>query len=613
MNPLSPGRKTKTLHFLVIVLAVWAVWSIALQATFLSWDDGAYTIANPDVQGLKTGNLTRWFTNYYLGNYHPFTMASLAVDYRLGANDPLIYHLSAIILHLVNSLLVYVLVSRLQKNSWVSLLTALLFAVHPVQSESVMWIAERKTLLAGTFSLCAMISYTGHLTAGRRILPVYLWCVAAMLSKGTAVMMPVSLLAIDIWVTGTIKQRALLDKLPLLACSLFFGIVAIRAQSSGGFLPSPEAASYLERIVVAGYALSGYVVHMIYPIGLSAIYPYPKDLTVVHFAGLFFALGYISATVWLISKKRIVLGAGMLFFALNMLPVLQLLRFGEALMADRYLYLACLGLFYPTAYALMKFKGNTALAVRAATGAIVCMLAVVTVNRNKHWLNDDTFFSTLLTQHPHSPVALYSAGIMRMRSNDLDAAELLMERAVSKDPRNYKAWYNKGMLHIKQGRRQEAMHALSESISLARYPRALVQRGLLYVQMGSLADALTDAEGALGMEPGNARGWYLKATALEKLGKQDSALLCYEKAIQYRATEPAYYIGHALALEHIGRNKEALGDLEKATAMAPKNADAHYYLGILQYESGISPCRELQSAAALGLLRARQALSRLCN
>lgn len=612
MNPLSTFRKQTAYHFAILLAVCGVIWHGALTADFLSWDDQAYTINNPDAYSFSVINIKKWFSSFYVGNYHPITMASFAIDYLIGGKNPAAYHLSALFIHFINCVLVYRLFSNLCKQPVVALLTAILFALHPVQVESVMWIAERKTLLAGTFSLAAFSAYLSYLEGKGKLILVYIWCLTAMLSKGTAIVLPFSLLAIDLWTAKTISAKALSNKIPIFICSLMFGYIAIKGQLSGGFIPGSDTG-IVTRLVLSGAAISSYIGNIILPLHLSAMYPYPKSPATEHYIGCAIAFLVIVSAFLLYRRKQTVVAAGIFFFIVNLLPMLQLVRFGEALMADRYLYISCIGLFFPLASLLYKtgtiLKGVTIATICAA----ILSMAFVTLERNKNWISDDTFFQALLTEHPHSAVALYSVATLRTRAGDYEAAKLLLNRAVELEPLNYKAWYNKATLHIREGNKFEALDALNRCITLSKYPKALLQRSMLHQRNGNYRTAIADATTVLEMEPQNARAWYVKATALEKADSEESALKCFENAIHFATNEPAFYIGHALALDHAGRKTEAMGDLEKATEIAPRNADAHYYLGLLRYRSGMSPCSELQSAAALGLLRAKQALSQLCH
>lgn len=613
MNPLSTYPKKAALHLGAILAICTIIWGIALTGHFLSWDDEAYTISNPDIYTFSFSNIGKWFSRFYLGNYHPLTMASFAIDYLIAGKNPTIYHLSAILIHTLNCLLVYKLICILSKQTPVAVLTAVLFAIHPVQAESVMWIAERKTLLAGTFSLAACCAYLNCLEEKGNRAVVAIWCLAAMLSKGTATALPFSLLAIDLWSAKRISKNALANKIPLILLSFTFGYIAFLGQVTGGFIADSYAPNIGSKLLFSGAALASYVSNTLVPVHLSAMYPYPKHVSAQHIAGAIGALSLLGAAAFFYKRKLTVPAAGILFFTINLLPVLQLVRFGETLLADRYLYISCIGLFYPIAHYAWSLRQQLPRMGSVAVGAAMLVLGYTTSERNKNWLSDDNFFRALLIEHPNSAVALYSVATLRMRAGDLEAAKLLLNKAVEMEPQNYKAWFNKAILHLKEGRNAEALLALNQCLALSEYTKALLQRSMLYQRTGNYSGAISDATSILEKEPANARAWYVKGTALEKTGDEMHALVCFENAIHFAKNEPAFYIGHALALDHAGRKKEALSDLKKATEIAPSNADAHYYLGLLRYRSGINPCSELESAAALGLLRAKQALVQLCH
>ena len=158
MNALSSKFKFDNpwLHVTLLLAAIAVAYSKVFHAGFLSWDDYEYVVHNKDISGFGLANIAAWFSRFYIGNYHPLTIFSYALDHLMGGTKPFVYHFTDLLLHAGNAIVLYFFVNRLQPQKMVGLFVALLFALHPVQTESVSWVAERKTELCALFYLLAL-------------------------------------------------------------------------------------------------------------------------------------------------------------------------------------------------------------------------------------------------------------------------------------------------------------------------------------------------------------------------------------------------------------------------------------------------------------------------
>ncbi len=291
---------SKWLHLALLAVVTVLAYSNVFNAGFISWDDAEYVLQNPDVQSLSAENMSKWFSSFYIGNYHPLTMLSYAIDFMIGKQEPFIYHTTNIILHTLNAVVLYAFIETISKNRNVAFFTALIFAIHPVQTESVSWIAERKNVLYGLFFLLSLWAYAKYVVSSKKQMLVWviLAGIAAMLSKATAVALPLSLLAVDVWMKRPLKDKAVwLEKLPLLLLAIPVGLVAIKAQEQGTFLNLHPEYSWFQRILFAGYAYTQYIVQLSLPVKLSVLYPYPKEAGAVHIVFSAFAIGIVALMI----------------------------------------------------------------------------------------------------------------------------------------------------------------------------------------------------------------------------------------------------------------------------------------------------------------------------
>lgn len=615
MNAPQQQKLTGVWQMAMLIAAVVLAYINIPGAGFISWDDADYISNNPDIHGFA--NIGKWFSSFYIGNYHPLTMASYAIDYMIGGNAPVQYHITNLILHGGTTLLLYAFVNNIQGNKWVAFFVALLFAIHPVQTESVSWVAERKNVLSGFFFVWAMLVYTRY--AGEEKKLTMLWVVllgiAAMLSKATAVALPVSLLAVDIWLHRPLKQvKVWVEKLPLLLIALAVGIVAIKAQAAGEFLNEHRTNSFIDTIAYAGYAYVQYILQLLVPAKLSVLYPYPT-LSALQWVYTLIAAGIMALAVVAYRKQWFVLCGGIVFYTVNIALVLQFVQFGEVLRADRYLYIACIGVWVPLVqYAFdwigLKLKEITPIIVLTIVSLV---FIVLTYQRNDIWQSEKQFWQAITVTFPNSAIAQSSLGGVYMKEGDYATAQPYINEAVRLDANNYKAWYNKGVLHLRKGELEEAATALDKSIAIYEYPKALFSRALLHQQAGHPLQALEDVEKVLATEPNNARAHFIKGNCLVQNGNYETAIASYNKAITYGDGDPLFYLKRGEAHVQTRAYEAAIHDFSLVIEKKADNGEAWYWRGIAKQLAGQMPCHDLNKARNLGYKDAEQALVKFCN
>jgi tetratricopeptide (TPR) repeat protein len=610
--------KTKWLDIAVLITAVIVAYFKVFHAGFMNWDDGDLVLHNPDIRSINGHTIYAWSSQFYLGNYHPLTLFSYALDFAMGKTQPFIYHFTNVLLHCANTCLLYIFIKRLRQDNNVALFVALIFALHPSQTESVSWIAERKTVLSAIFYLLALIRYTAYVRkpSVRGMAAVILLGIGAMLSKATAVALPLSLIAVDIWMQRSFREKSVwLEKLPLFLLALIIGITAIRAQASGRFMDVHAPISAFDTILYAGYAYMLYIVHLFVPVNLSAMYPYPTAVGWPQYLFCALAVGVISLAVIAWRRKWTVLCGGILFYSANIVFVLQFVQFGESLMADRYMYLASIGLLYPAVYYLFQWLRGTAKesVAKFVGGTVAVLFLALTFLRNDIWLSDYNFFNALLDAFPNSAVAQYSAGAQFMMAGENDKAEIHLSKAVELDPNNYKAWHNKGVLHLRQGRYMEALDALNRSIAINDYYKAYFTRAMLYQATQQPKLAISDIDKVLEVQPDNARALFIKGDCLGQLGNANAALDNYNKAIQYDDKEPIFYMRRGLLYAQLKQQAKAINDLNSAVGLNPGNGEALFYRGTVKHQFGLNACDDLRQALKQGYMPAERAIAAICK
>lgn len=613
--PFRNTSRNTGLQIAGLLIAVIIAYFKVFHAGFMSWDDGEYVAHNTDIKSLA--HLSDWFRKFYLGNYHPLTMLSYGIDYAIAGLQPAMYHITNLLLHMANAVLAYLFVRKLQPESMAAFFVALLFAIHPVQTESVSWIAERKTVLCGFFLLLALWQYTDYVSkpTTSRLAMITILGLAAMLSKGVGVTQPLALLATDIWLGRDLKKRKVwVEKAPLFILSLIFGIVAIKAQASAKFLDLHPEYGAVDSIVYAGCAYVQYIVRALVPVQLSVIYPYPAS-GVIPYLYLAIAAAILALGVIAYRRKWYVLCGGIAFYTVNIFLLLQFIQFGEVLTADRYMYIAAIGIWYPLVYYVFSWwtkrsKQMIAVVIAGTYAAVLCALTFV---RNDIWLSDLNFFNAILETFPNSAVAQYSVGTLYMKMGDYAEAERRLNTAVLVDPNNYKAWHSRGALYLRQGKAMEALDALNKSLELKESAKAYFTRAMLYQGTGKPELAIADIDKVLAEQPQNGRAWYIRGDCQDRIGNLAGALESYNKAIEYEPTESLFYVRRGLILSRQQKDIPALEDLDKAVTLNSKNGEALYYRAVVKYRNHQSPCADLKAAVANGYKHAEEAMGQLCR
>lgn len=620
MNIFSKEHRIIWLHIAIMIVAVLLAYSKIFGAGFMSWDDIDYVFNTPDITNFTGEHFKNWWTEFYIGNYQPLPMMDYALDYMIGGDQPFIYHLTSIVWHILDVVLIYACIKRMGGNIWIALFVALLFALHPVQTESVSWIAARNKVMNGFFFLMAMYVYIGYIPAhnGKKLILIYIFGLLAYLCKLTAVTLPFALLAVDIWMLRPLNnKRVWMEKLPLILIAIPVGIINLQAQHDVSFLNMHPEFNFGHTIVFAGYAYVQYIINLLVPIKLSVLYPYPTALGAIHIAYTIIAIAIVATGFIAYRKKWFILAGGILFYTVNIAIVLQFVQFGEVLMADRYLYLAGIGIWYPMAYYLYQYFNKKRETATRAGIAIIAIVGLIyggaTFARNDIWLSELNFWQSVTDKFPESSVAQSSLGGVYMKEGDNAAALNYINEAIRLDNNNYKAWYNKGVLLLRKGDAKGALAALNKSINLNEYSKALFSRALLYEQTGNFSAALPDIRKVITAEPANARAHYIYAVCMEEQGELITAINAYTTAIQYENTEPLFYVRRGLAYAKQRRNEEGINDMSSAIQLNNKYAEAWYWRGMIKHRSGMMPCDDLNKARNLGLAAATEALTEICN
>jgi protein O-mannosyl-transferase len=565
------------------LLLVIIVYAPSLSNGFVNWDDDSY-VNSKYVTGFSLRGILTMFTVYEMGNYHPLTLLSLAFDKFAGGGSPFIFHLTNLLLHLVNTFLVFLLINRLTRNTFIAIATFLLFAVHPLHVESVAWVSERKDVLYSCFFLLSLFMYSRFAHDRKRgfYLLSLLFFILSLLSKGQAVVLTVILPLID-YVNGRkwLSLKVLSEKLPFFILSVIFGIIAIHAQASAKAI---DYVSYAlpARLAFASYGLTQYLVKSILPIGLSAFYPYPAKIAgggIPNYYWFFLlAIPVIAFISWLMMRRSKIYSTGLGIFFLNIVLLLQLIPVGSALMADRYFYIPSAGLLLCYAAGLAEIRS-----IVVRNGILVTALlffSVVTFARCKVWHDGIALWDDVLKNQKHSFIPYYNRATAYGFQGRWEEAISDYTKVLEIDPKNPIAHYDRGVSYGKLGDWQRSIADYEAEIQVdPKNLMAYVNCGVDKGKLGQWDQAVVLFTETLKIDPGNTGALTNRAGAYGNLGQWENAIADYTLLITHDPKSSAAYVSRGSAYGNAGRWPEAITDFSTAIRIDPVNADAYINRG----------------------------------
>jgi len=526
----SSGSNILVILCMPILLAItYFCYAPALKNTLTSWDDKEYVIENTDIKKLDKEFVKKSFslkTGYIMGNYHPITMLSLAWDYKASKLNPKVYHKTNIILHLLNVVLVYLFIYLVSKNRLVAFMSCTLFALHPMNVESVAWVAERKNLLFAFFELGALCMYTLYINSKKFIYYCFaiLLFILSALSKATAVSMTILLPLIDYYLgRNLLSWKVIVEKFPFFIISLVFGLIAIDAQHSSNTI-NISNYSFYDRILFAGYGFCTYLWKFIYPTQLRCFYDYPKAGTFGWYI-IFPAIAIaICILVYLSLRKTKKIVFGFLFFLISIALLLQLLPVGGSIMAERFAYIPYTGIFFLIGegfYYVWSYKGTELKNLRWVTAVVLLGFSVgfaITTNKQcEIWKDTYTLWDSALKIAPDMVIGLNGRGDGCNEKGMYNNAVADFTKAIQLRPDYVEAYYNRGISYYLMGKELRDAgntteadkyfdNSIQDNTSALKYrptlAKAYYNRSGDYFTTNRYKDALADAEKAkaLGME-----------------------------------------------------------------------------------------------------------------
>lgn len=728
-------EKNNFLFLFFLLIVTFFIFFDTLNYDFIqNWDDNINITENTYIKDFSTQGIATLFSKNTPIAEPRLTLFTYMVQYHFWKLNPLPYHLFNLVLHLLNVILVFLLISKLFKKKDMALIAAALFAVHPMHVESVAWVTGRKDLLYTVFLILALLSYIKYLTEKKyslKIILLFLICITSylsLLSKIQAITLPILLFLIDFFYNrkvsiGMVYEKLFLSLLLLqilsMKITIIFGItlvfllpfnntetyifqllkkisnklkttiaiiiliaaiifllnnsifitslyclilsafcverfklyerVNIRSYikyllsglaiisiivififySKELYLKSESANIFtaFDRIFMASYSFCFYIIKFIAPFDLIAIIPYPSKgtefLPPIYYASVALTIGLIVNLIWLINKyreyRRIIVFC-ILFFLINISLFLHLIPIaGRVIVADRYTYLAYLGLFILISFwisDLLLKKPKLSKLIISSFLLLFCIYSVTTWNRNKVWKNGFTLYSDIIEKNPDFAMAYTNRGYLYYINGDMQHAFSDYNKAINVNSSFTLSYYNRALSFIKIDNLNAALIDCNTALDINNKDKDILYlRGYIKNKLFLFNEAIEDFNNSLQIKPDNFYALYNRGEAKKNIKDFIGAILDYNKAIQLKPMFADTYNSRGVVNFQLEKYSESLKDYKKAIYLNPNLNYIYYNKALCEIKllNNKEACKDLIQASKLGHTESKKLFETTCK
>ncbi len=597
-------KHKKIIAGILLVIAVLSVYWQVQYFDFVNYDDQVYVTENLHVQKGLNGESIKWaMMSQDAAFWHPLTWLSLMLDFQLFRLNPAGYHWTNLLLHLANTLLLFLVLQRMTGALWRSAFAAALFALHPLHVESVAWIAERKDVLSAFFWMATMGAYAFYVERpgfGRYLVIVILFGLGLM-AKPMLVTLPFVLLLLDYWplrrfqiTQANIRERSFLmliaEKIPLLVMVVIASILVYSTQQKAGALTALDSLPLVARIGNAAISYVTYMLKMIIPVNLTAFYPHPGKSAVWLVLASFIVIFLISAFALKYLKRFPYFAVGWFWFLGTLVPVIGLVQVGAYAMADRFTYLPLVGLFVIITwggYDFLKDLRYGKIIWKSVSIMVLLFMGIISWYQISHWQNAVSLFRHMVLVTENNYFAYNGLGhALWQKGRNTEAAENY-EKSLKIKPGYAEAHNNFGILWMSLGDMSKAEHQFREAIRFKKnYASAYSNLGSVYLKQERLKEAMYCFRMSIKINPEFIEAYNYIGIVLTKEGKLDDAVGIFKKIISMNTADINAYLNMGNALMQKGQLSDAGDQLRKALAIDPRDAKAHNSMGIVFARQG---------------------------
>jgi protein O-mannosyl-transferase len=605
-NPFANRETLKIAICIFLVVSTFATYSQVQNHGFINYDDPGYVTENLQVKAGLTRESVYWaFTTPHFANWHPLTWLSHMLDYQLYGSNAKGHHLTNLIFHIANTLLLFLILFRMTGALWRSGFVVALFALHPFNVESVAWVAERKNVLSTFFWLLTMWAYIRYSekTNLKRYGLVLLFFIFGLMSKPMLVTLPFVLLMMDYWplrrvklrnknettFTESIKEQAsfprlIKEKIPLFLLVVCSIIITLIAQKLGGALQAMGIYSTAARLTNAMVSYLAYLEKMVWPENFAVFYPHPGNALAL-WKGILcsMVLAGISAAAIKLSRKAPYFAFGWFWYLGTLVPVIGVIQVGAQAMSDRYAYVPLIGIFIIIAWGLpdliAKWRHRNSFLITLA-GIYIAILMVLTSNQLSHWKNSIAIFEHAIKvtdkEYPDFALAHNNLGAALFLEKKNEEAVSHYKTANKLDPDYSPAHYNLGLALLAEEKTEEAISHFEIAIKLN--PKAAdvhSNLGIAFFADRKARQAISQYKIAIKLMPDFIQAHFNLGNALLSEDKTEEAISHYKIAIKLKPDFATAHNNLGTALFQEGKSEEAIFHFEFAIKLQPDYSLAH--------------------------------------
>ena len=607
----STFKTQNYIYLALIIIITIASYSSSFKNDFIrSYDDKEFIIDNPYIKNLSFESVKTIFaTPHWSANYIPLTTLTWAIEFNKFGLNPKPYIINNIILHLLNICLVFWLIFLLTKRHEAAIISALLFALHPMHVESVTWISERKDVLYTFFYLASLIAYIKYISKPKLSIINYALSISLFVfsafAKSAAITLPIVFILIDYLNNRKFSIKQLAEKIPFFAVSLGIGIAAIQAQKSVGAINLLYDFNFIDKIFLFTYSLMYYIIRFIAPYNFAIIHFYPVKsgglLPWEYYVSPLFlaALVFIAFRAGKLKKDILF---GLAFFFVGLLLVLQFIPLGPSVVSERYTYIPYIGFGYIISQAYCKLQTPNFKLQTYFFGALTILCAffiISTYNVNKVWKDSVSLFTNLVEKYPNSDMANYDAGYAKMQIG-----------TEQKDPANPAAFTDEANKNF-----IEALKYFDKTLSINnKYTTAYVSRGLAKHYLKQYKEEIPDYTEAIKLDSRYFEAYNNRGTAKAMLQDYAGAIPDYTKALEIKY-DYSTNVNRGNAYLLLPDYPKAIENYDICIQNNPRDPVVFYNRASAKYniQKKASACEDWQIAAQLGYTQANEKLKQYCK
>ncbi len=612
------GLTNRHFAFLVVLMLILMVlsayWPVQ-KHEFINYDDTVYVTSNYVIQkGFTFESIKDTFLHFHTGHWHPLTMMSHMLDWQLFGNRAGGHHWTNVIIHILNTILLFVLLNKLTGTLWRSAFVAALFAVHPLNVESVAWVSERKNVLSTFFLLLTVLFYVRYVNKPdwKRYLPVFLCFALGLMSKPMLVTLPFALLLLDYWplnrlqmhlqdndypgikelirINGNKILNLVAEKAPLFVLSVISSYFTIYASQYVNDIGDTEMFPLPKRFsnAVVSYVL--YIKKFFLPTDLSVFYPI-SDIPMWQFIIALFLLIGITVYVCRYFTKYPYLLIGWLWYLGTLVPVIGLMQVGSQAMADRYAYVPFIGIFIIVAWGIADIAVKRSLKIILVTVSATFLLSlfIFTTIQIPYWKDTTSIFGHALKMTQNNYIAHFGMGNELLKENKIDEAIRHFHASLMLDPKNDSALVGYARALHAKGENNKAVAALRQALRFK--PESIDAHhnlGFILYKEGRIDEAIVEYQKAIALNGKDPSLHNNLGNAYVKKGKMNEAVFEFRKVLKINPQNAGSHNNLAMLLMRQGRNEEAILHFREAIRLSPTFANAHFQLAKILKKEGFA-------------------------